>query len=111
VTGNDIGARQFLQFARSSGGSGAFISSDELIRSMALQLAHGSPKAGTALQGFEQQFADGCMSEAAANLLIKTGIIHVDGDARHNPYLAKSGILLKLSTMDTTPVTNAGRTP
>jgi hypothetical protein len=51
------------------------------------------------------------MSEAAANLLINMGIIRGGGDARHNPYLAKSGILLKLSTMDTTPVTNAGRTP
>jgi hypothetical protein len=97
--------------APASGGSGAFISNDELIRSMALQIAPGSPRAGTVLQGFEQQCAAGCVSEAAANLLIKTGIIHGGGDARHNPYLAKSGILLRLSTMDTTPPINAGLNP
>ena len=67
---------------------------------MALQIAPGSPKAGMALQGFEQQFAAGCMSEAAAGVLIKTGIVHGGGDARHNRCLAKPGTLL-----------NAGRTP
>jgi hypothetical protein len=111
VTGNDIGARQFHQLARSSGGSGAFIGNDELIRSMALQIAPRSPKADTALQGFEQLLAAGCMSEAAANLLIKTGIIHSGGGARHNPYLAKSGTLPKSSTMDTTPPINAVLNP
>lgn len=78
---------------------------------MALQIALGSPKAGTALQGFEQQFAAGRMSEAAADLLVQTGIIHSGGDTRLNPSLAKSGTLLKLSTMNTTPPINAGRNP
>jgi hypothetical protein len=92
VSGGDIGAKQNLQYLRSSGGAGAFINDDEMVRSMALQIALGSAKAGSALQGFEQQFTAGRMSEAAANLLIEMGLIGGGGTAAHNPRLRKMGI-------------------
>jgi hypothetical protein len=91
ISGGDIGPRKVLGFLRSSGAAGTLISPEELTRSMALQIALGQSKAGSALQGFEQQFTAGRMSEAAANLLIEMGIIKGGGDAKHNPYLVKMG--------------------
>lgn len=92
VSGGDIGPSKVLQFLRSAGAAGTITTPEELTRAMALQIALGSSKAGSSLQGFEQQFTAGRMSEAAANLLIQMGIIQGGGDARHNPHLAKMGI-------------------
>jgi hypothetical protein len=88
-----IGPRQILQFLRSAGSAGALINDQELFaRTVALQMAMGSGRAGRSLQGFEQQFTAGRMSEATANLLIEMGIIHGGGSAKNNPFLKKAGM-------------------
>jgi len=88
-----IGPRQVLQFLRSAGSAGALINDEELFaRTVSLQMAMGSGRAGRSLQGFEQQFTAGRMSEATANLLIEMGIIRGGGSAKNNPYLKKAGL-------------------
>jgi hypothetical protein len=93
LTGGQMGPSQILQFLRSSGSAGALISDEELFgRTLALQMAMGSGRAGRGLQGLEQQFTAGRMSEATANLLIQMGIIQGGGTAASNPYLKKAGM-------------------
>lgn len=88
-----VGPAQILQFLRSAGSAGALIDDKELFaRTVALQMAMGSGRAGRSLQGFEQQFAAGRMSEATANLLIEMGIIQGGGTAKTNRFLRKNGI-------------------
>lgn len=92
ISGGDIGPSQVLGMLRAAGAAGSIITPDELTRMMALIIASGRTRAGSNLQAFEQQFTAGRMSEAAANLLIGMNIIQGGGDARHNPYLKKSGM-------------------
>jgi hypothetical protein len=92
ITEGDINAKNILQTLRSSGGGGAFMSNDELIRQTAMGIALGSAKTGTAIQGFEQQFQAGRMSEAGANLALEMNMIHGGKDAKHNPFLRKMGV-------------------
>jgi hypothetical protein len=79
VSGGDINPSKMLANLRSSGVAGTLTSSDEMTRQMAMIIASG-------------QFKAGSMSEAAANMLIRMGIIKGGGTAKHNPYLEKSGV-------------------
>ncbi len=92
ISGGDISPSKVLATLRAAGSAGSIISKDELTRMMAMIIASGTSRAGSNLQGFEQQFTAGRMSEAGANLLIQMDVIKGGGDAKHNPYLKKSGM-------------------
>lgn len=88
----DIDFRKILQFTRSAGVAGANISAEDLPYIMPIIQGMGSARAGTGLQGMEQQFSAGRMAEAGANMLIDMGLIKGGGDAKHNPNLIPRGM-------------------
>lgn len=93
VTGGTIDPKQLLQFMRSANYSGALLTDKALFgQSLAFMQALGASNAGTAIQGFEQQFGAGKMSEGAANLLLEMGILHGGKTAKSNPFMRKYGI-------------------
>ena len=98
-----VGPAQILQFLRGGGSFGALIDDQELFaRTVALQMAMGSGRAGHALQAFEQQFTAGRMSVATAQLLIDMGIVRGGGQVKDNPYILKNGpfnVILKPGAM------------
>jgi hypothetical protein len=96
VTGSDITPTQIQQMLRSSGSVGGLVGNRAaLTDSLALQIALGSSKAGSAMQGFAQQFDFGRMSQQAANMLIKYGVIqgggYVKGNKSTNPFIQSKG--------------------
>ena len=75
ISHGSIGPNEILQMLRGGGISGATIDDESLFADqMSLRMALGA-QAGTALQGFGQQFSGGKMSQAAANLLAAMGLI------------------------------------
>jgi len=84
--------RGVLNFSRSAGTAGANIDSSEIPYLIPIMQAMGDRRAGTGLQGFEQQFSAGRMSEAGANMLIEMGLIRGGGDAKSNPNLISRGM-------------------
>jgi hypothetical protein len=116
VSHGQIGPAAILQFLRASGGAaGALIDDKELFaHTIALQMALGPGRAGTALQAFEQQFTAGRMSQATANMLIQMGIIRGGGTTKTNPFVRSNGpfnVILKPGAMDPGMQEEAFRSP
>ncbi|MGG6429438.1 hypothetical protein ACQ5TV_05585 [Acetobacter ghanensis] len=88
----DIDFRKILQFTRAAGVAGANISDEDLPYIMPIIQGMGASRAGTGLQGMEQQFSAGRMSEAGANMLIEMGLIKGGGSAKSNPNLIPRGM-------------------
>ncbi|GBR31789.1 hypothetical protein AA11826_0842 [Komagataeibacter oboediens DSM 11826] len=88
----DIDFRKVLQFTRSAGVAGANISAEDYPYVSPIIQGMGAARAGTGLQGMEQQFSAGRMSQAGANMLIEMGLIKGGGDAKHNPNLMDRGM-------------------
>ena len=76
VTNGAIGPKEFYQEERSGGVSTTMLEDKAFFAdTIALQMAMGSARAGTGLQGFNRQFSAGRMSDAAFNLLTQMGVI------------------------------------
>jgi hypothetical protein len=77
-TGGRVGPAEILQFLKSSNAAGAMLADPALFADSIMPiLSMGAAKAGTALQGFSMQMASGKMSEAAANMLLEGGMLHL----------------------------------
>lgn len=88
MTNADIGPRQVLSSLRSAGTAGALVDNrTAFVDMMAMQIALGQSKAGTALQSFAQQFVFGRQSQTAINEMIHAGIIRGGGTAKTNKFV------------------------
>ena len=92
VTRGQIDPRSLLQFQRSLNWVAPNISNqEEFAKNLALIQALGPSKAGRGLFAFEQQWAAGQMSQAAANMAIQFGMIKGGGTAKTNPNIKAKG--------------------
>ncbi len=75
VSNGGFNPKTGLQFLRSGGTAAANMDLSELPFLLPVLQALGPARAGTGLQGFEQQFSSGKMSNAAVNMLQQMGIL------------------------------------
>ncbi len=78
VSQGQINSDTMLRFLRSGGTAAANMDVSELPFLSPVIQALGPARAGTGLQGFEQQFSSGKMSQAALNMLRDMGIVSKD---------------------------------
>lgn len=87
MSGGQIGPQQIYQFLRSGGVAGKMLTDDHgFAEDMPFIQAFGAQQAGTALQGFSQQFSGGKMSQAAVKLMTEMGIV------KHPSRVLKAGM-------------------
>jgi hypothetical protein len=95
-----FGPKELLAFLRGGAPSTALLDNSEIFGpEIAMSIALGSSKAGTAIRAFQQQFGGGKGGEAATNLLIELGIINGGGVVKKdehakgaNPFTRKIGV-------------------
>ena len=78
VSNGGFNPKMGLQFLRSGGTAAANMDVSELPFLLPVLQALGPQRAGTGLQGFEQQFSSGKMSNAAVDMLQEMGILSRD---------------------------------